>query len=321
MSKDREIVDNNYAALGEEHKNNTDGEDRGKTLDRLQYDYEYPPQTDQQHTTKPTLTSRPSQSSEEQTTTQPASTLLYKGRHNNKPYSLTQSAQLSRFSPYLKTRPTLSEKMSKERQILENAIGGLSHKRQKMDGDVHPEILNHPEYTRLHWNETEPISQSTPVQTSSGKSLKFSPYSIQRPALSNKIEKQRKILANELYRLSQTKQLDDVQPESIPLPEDNWDEAKPIATPTKSSNNKLKTYLDSNRVQFKRKKNNTVNYRIIPDEQRNSLIKSSEFKTLPPSVAEKYWVSSSIKSPYAYKKFKKYTQTKKHLLDGSFKET
>ena len=197
--------------------------------------------------------------------------------------------------------------------------------RQQMDY-VQPEMTNLPEDNGLYQNETEHIANSTPAQTSSGKQVRFSPYST-KITQSKKIEKQRKILANELDRLSQINpQTNDNQPESIPLPDDNglyWDEAEPNAasTPIITSNDELKTHLNSNRVQFKRKNNNTVNYRITPDDQSKSLIKASEFKTLPPSVAKQYWVSPPTKSPYAYKKFKKYTRTKKHLLDGSFKET
>ena len=185
--------------------------------------------------------------------------------------------------------------------------------------DLNPETISLPE---LEWDKSRYNDHATPIQTSKQVYFKQkkSPYSTSRPSPYKKKSQERKNHDDEISRLSNIRQqVYEVTPEATPLPEDNdldWD-----VTPIQTSNNDLKTLLNSNRVQFKRKKNNTLNYRIVPEDQQKSLIKSTDFKTLPSSVASSIWISTPRKNQYAFKKFKKYTKTKKHLLDGSFKNT
>ena len=232
--------------------------------------------------------------------------------------SLLHYGQLSRFSPYSNRPPTLNEKISQQRKIIADEINRLSHIRQQLP-DLNPETITLPE---LDWVESGYNNNSTlPIQTS--KQVYFrqkkTPYSKSRPSSSEKISQERKNHDDEISRLSHMRQqVHEVHPEATPLPDDNgldWD-----VTPIQTPNNDLKTQLNSNRVQFKRKQNNTLNYRIVPEDSEKSLIKSTEFKTLPTSIASSIWISTPRKNQYAFKKFKKYNQTKKHLLDGSFKK-
>jgi hypothetical protein len=232
--------------------------------------------------------------------------------------SLLHYGQLSRLSPYSIRPPTLNEKISQQRKIIADEINRLSHIRQQVH-DLNPETISLPE---LEWDKSRYNDHATPIQTSKQVYFKQkkSPYSTSRPSPYKKKSQERKNHDDEISRLSNIRQqVYEVPPEATPLPEDNdldWD-----VTPIQTSNNDLKTLLNSNRVQFKRKKNNTLNYRIVPEDQQKSLIKSTDFKTLPSSVASSIWISTPRKNQYAFKKFKKYTKTKKHLLDGSFKDT
>ena len=168
--------------------------------------------------------------------------------------------------------------------------------------NVHPETIPLPEHNDLDWDESG-----------------YNDHSRNQPYLSEKTSQERKIHDDAINRLSHIRQhAHGVHPEAIPLPDDNEFDMDVI--PMQTSNNDFKTLTNSKRVQFKRKKNNTLNYRIVPEDEEKSLIKSTDFKTVPSSVASSIWISTPRKNQFAYKKFKKYTQSKKHLLDGSFKK-
>ena len=382
--KKSEIVDNddkNVDRYSETSDLDTDYDEVQmlERLNKLRYDYDYPQQTGMQPAVL-ALQNNASQQGSKMPSINYTSLKNSQTKDNEKMKTRPKSkVKQYRYSPYSRRQPSFNEKISQQRKVIEDEINRLSHIRQQSH-EVSPETLSLPaNNVEEDLDETENNDQTAPKRINHddfkqkktpspsmlhyGKLSRFSPYLNSPPSLNEKISQQRKIIANEINRLSHIRQqahdlnpeldwdesgylwsssseknsqerknhddeinglshirqqVHEVRPEATPLPDDNdldWD-----VTPIQTSNNDLKTLLNSNRVQFKRKKNNTLNYRIVPEDPGKSLIKSTDFKTLPSSVASSIWVSTPRKNQYAYKKFKKYTQTKKHLLDGSLKK-